>query len=122
MPSLLDFVDDDPDELILYLFWAVWMYLKRSRQFRPGCRHLFISTGRTKKEVSMNTISFWLLEVIKRAHQSPERKITPKILSSCNDRNSTHFAFQKELCCGSSGGGLEEPDHLYHFLFQGHYS
>ena len=69
--------DDDPDELGLCSFSAVQLYLKRTEQFRPGCKCLFISTGRNKKEVLKNTISFWLHEVMKRAYQSSAEDSSP---------------------------------------------
>ena len=72
VPSLRDFTGDDPDEMLLCPVRAVRQYLKRTRQLRPACNRLFIATGRNKKEVSKNTISFWLREVIKKAYHSSE--------------------------------------------------
>ena len=37
-------------------------------------RCLFISTDQDKKELSKNTISFWLCEVTKRVYQSSDRE------------------------------------------------
>ena len=47
---------------------AVRCYLDRTAPFRPGLRRLFLSTGRRKKEISKNTVSFWLRKVIARAY------------------------------------------------------
>ena len=41
---------------------------------------LFISTGRTKKEVSKNTISYWLRKAITKAYESSEGEpLAPRI-------------------------------------------
>ena len=64
VPSHYDFVEGDLDELVLCPVRAVRLYLKRTKQFRPGCNHLFISTdwnkvvvstGQNKVVVSKNT-------------------------------------------------------------------
>ena len=44
---------------------AVKRYLDRTAQHRPRCERLFI----TKKEISKNTVSFWLHKVISLAYQ-----------------------------------------------------
>ena len=74
IPSLSDFCGNDRSEMLLCPVRALRAYLKRTRPFRPTCRRLFVSTGRTKKEVSKNTISFWLREAIIKAYTSlPQR-------------------------------------------------
>ncbi|MGL5405356.1 MAG: hypothetical protein ACRDAX_00930, partial [Propionibacteriaceae bacterium] len=70
IPSLMDFTDNDADEMLLCPVRALRRYLKRTRHLRPECRRLFVSTGVTKKEVSKNTLSFWLREVIRRAYEA----------------------------------------------------
>ena len=72
IPSLGDFVGFDADELLLCPVRALRHYLKRTQRLRPGLRRLFTSTGREKKEVSKNTISFWLREVIRKAYSSAD--------------------------------------------------
>ena len=59
-----DFVRDDKDELLLCPIRSLCGYLSRTEQYRPGIEWLFISTGRCKRRVSHNTISFWLRSVI----------------------------------------------------------
>ena len=49
LPSLLDFIEDDLDELMLCLVRAVRLYLERTKQYRPLCKLLFIPTGWNKK-------------------------------------------------------------------------
>ena len=39
------------------------------RPHRSRCERLFITTGRTKKEMSKSTVSFWLRKVISLAYQ-----------------------------------------------------
>ena len=56
---------------------TLWCYLKRTRHLRPECRRLFVSTGRIKKEVSKNTISFWLRETIRKAYASEPGVVLP---------------------------------------------
>ena len=70
VPPLDNFVGGDWDELLLCPIKALRKYLTRTEQYRPGIEGLFISTGRRKKWVSCNTISFWLLSVITLAYVS----------------------------------------------------
>ena len=81
IPSLKDFSGDDPQEMVLCPVRAVRLYLKRTQPLRSSDHgRLFLATGRNKKEVSKNTISFWLRETIKRAYQSSgEEDTAPKI-------------------------------------------
>ena len=48
---------------------AIRQYLARTAPFRSQSSRLFLSAGRNKKEVSKNTISFWLRRTIVRAYQ-----------------------------------------------------
>ena len=71
IPSLRDFTGDDPREMVLCPVRALRLYLKRTKPLRSTEQgRLFLSTGRVKKEVSKNTISFWLRETIRGAYQS----------------------------------------------------
>ena len=56
--SFWDFIGDNPDEMVLCPITAIQLYLKRRKQYRLECTCLIISTGRNKKEVLENTISF----------------------------------------------------------------
>ena len=60
--------DSDPDARLLCPVRAVRRYLDLTAIHRPDRNRLFISPGATRKEVSKNTISFWLRQVISRAH------------------------------------------------------
>ena len=49
--------------------WAVRRYLDRTATHRPRCEQLFVTTGRSKKEISKTTVSFWLRKTISPAYQ-----------------------------------------------------
>ena len=48
---------------------AVRCYLDRTATHRPLCERLFITAGRSKKEISKTTVSFWLPKIISRAYE-----------------------------------------------------
>ena len=58
-----------PNGRLLCPVQAVKRYLDRTAQHRPRCERLFITSGRTKEEISKNTVSFWLRKVISLAYQ-----------------------------------------------------
>ncbi|XP_068209281.1 uncharacterized protein [Palaemon carinicauda] len=43
-------------------------YLKRTANLCPSIKNLFVSWGKTKKNISKNTVSFWLRQVIMQAY------------------------------------------------------
>ena len=49
--------------------WAVRCYLDRTAAHRTRCEQLFVTAGRSKKEISKTTLSFWLRKTISRAYQ-----------------------------------------------------
>ena len=48
---------------------AVKVYLDRTASHRPRCERLFVTTGRSKKEIAKTTVSFWLRKTISRAYE-----------------------------------------------------
>ena len=48
---------------------AVKVYLDRTAPHRPRCERLFVTAGRSKKEISKATVSFWLRKTISRAYE-----------------------------------------------------
>ena len=48
---------------------AVRRYLDRTATHRPRCERLFITAGRSKKEISKTTVSFWLWKTLSRAYE-----------------------------------------------------
>ena len=48
---------------------AVRRYLDRTAAHRSRCERLFVTAGRSKKEISKTTVSFWLRKTISRAYQ-----------------------------------------------------
>ena len=43
--------------------------LDRTAAHRPLCERLFVTAGRSKKEISKTTVSFWLRKMISRAYE-----------------------------------------------------
>ena len=48
---------------------AVKVYLDRTASHRLRCERLFVTAGRSKKEISKTTVSFWLRKTISRAYE-----------------------------------------------------
>ena len=48
---------------------AVTVYLDRTASHRPRCERLFVTAGRSKKEIAKATVSFWLRKPISRAYK-----------------------------------------------------
>ena len=48
---------------------AVKVYLDRTAPHRPRCERLFVTAGRSKKEISKTTVSFLLRKTISRAYE-----------------------------------------------------
>ena len=54
---------------------AVRCYLDRTAAHRPRCERLFVTAGRSTKESSKNTVSFWLWKTISRVYQLSGRSV-----------------------------------------------
>ena len=54
---------------LLCLVRAVRCYLDRTAVHRPLCERLFVTAGRSKKEIAKTTVSFWLRKTISRAYE-----------------------------------------------------
>ena len=48
---------------------AVRVYLDRTASHRPRCERLFVTAGRSKKEIAKTTVSFWLRKTISCAYE-----------------------------------------------------
>ena len=48
---------------------AVKVYLDRTAPHRPRCERLFVTAGRSTKEISKTPVSFWLRKTISRAYE-----------------------------------------------------
>ena len=48
---------------------AVKVYLDRTASHRPRCERLFVTAGRSKKEIAKTTVSFWLRKTISRDYE-----------------------------------------------------
>ena len=69
-PLLADLLDEDRDEMLLCPIRALKRYLSGTEQFRLECPSLFVSKTKTKKRVSQNVISVWIIWVISHTYQS----------------------------------------------------
>ena len=54
---------------LLFPVRAVRLYLEPTAAHRPRCEWLFVTAGRSKKEISKTTVSFWLRKTISRAYE-----------------------------------------------------
>ena len=50
-------------------FSFVTGFLDRTAPHRPRCERFFVTAGRSKKEISKTTVSFWLRKTISRAYE-----------------------------------------------------
>ena len=81
-----------PNGRLLCLVRAVKYYLTHTAQHRPRCEWLFVTSGRTKKEISKNTVSFWLRKVISQAYQlSGKSLLAPSPLARKPVVSPRHF-------------------------------
>ena len=48
---------------------AIKVYLDRTASHRRRCERLFVTAGRSKKEIAKTTVSFWLRKTISRAYK-----------------------------------------------------
>ena len=58
-----------PNGRLLCPVQAVKVYLDRTASHRPRCERLFVTAGRSKKEIAKTTVSFWLRKTISRAYE-----------------------------------------------------
>ena len=73
---------------------AVKVYLDRTAPHRPRCERLFVTAGRSKKEISKTTVSFWLRKTISRAYElsrTAKKFDVDKVLKAGTWRRHTTF-------------------------------
>ena len=73
---------------------AVRHYLDRTAAHRPLCDRLFVTAGRSKKEISKTTVSFWLRKTISRAYELSGTALpvpTPRARERCGIAPSLLF-------------------------------
>ena len=100
IPSLRDFTGGDQDEMLLCPVRAVREYLRRTRSFRPELPRLFLTTGRRRKMVSKNTISFWLKEVIRKAYVSSGEDLPARIRAHETRSIAPSAVFKRNFAVG----------------------
>ena len=69
--SLLDFVGDLPDELLLCPVRALRLHISHVSLVSPRPRTLFVSPRSPSRSLSKNALSFFFRDVISRAYSSP---------------------------------------------------
>ena len=96
VPSLDDFVGGEEEEMALCPVRAIRTYLKRTRHLRPQAKRLFVSTKDSLKPISVNSISCWIKEVIRRAYGN-DRAICPRAKAHELRAVGTSLVFRKNL-------------------------
>ena len=81
IPALTRILGDDDLDRLLCPVRCLRFYLKRVKPFRKAAhRRLFISYNpEYTSDISLATLSRWLMEVIKQAYQSDSLPITPRV-------------------------------------------
>ena len=91
----------DREERSLCPVRAVREYANRTKALRPACRHLFVSCGPNKKEVSKNTLSYWIRQVIRLAYYSAPNTPAPSRVRVHDMRKiGPSLAFRKNHAVG----------------------
>ena len=70
IPALRQIVGPEDQDILLCPVRSLKEYLKRTSDSRPKHPRLFISSQRKRKDISKNTVSYWIRSVIKRAYNS----------------------------------------------------
>ena len=87
---------DSPNGRLLCPVRVVKHYVASTGQHRPRCERLFVASGCTKKEISKNTVSFWLRQVISLAYQLSGKPFpTPSPLARETHGIAPSFLFKK---------------------------
>ena len=103
-----------PNGRLLFPVQAVKRYLDRTSQQRPRYERLFVTSGRTKKEISKNTVSFWLRKVISLAYQLSGKPL-PSPSPLARETRGIAPSLQEELRRqpGPEGGYVAAPHYLH---------
>ena len=94
---------------------AVRRYLNHTAAHRPRCERLFVTAGRSKKEISKTTVSFWLRKTISRAYKLSGMEQPVPAPRARESWYCSVSSFQEELRCrpGVEGGYVAQAYHLY---------
>ena len=96
--------------------WAVRCYLDRTAAHHPRCESLFVTAGRSTKEIAKNTVSFWLRKTISRAYQLSGRSVPDPPPRA---RETRGIAPSVRCRPGVEGGYMTHAHHLHASLPQG---
>ena len=97
---------------------AVRCFLDRTAAHRPRCERLFVTAGRSKKEISKTTVSFWLRKTISRAYElsgSEQPVPAPRARETLGIAPSLLFKKNFDV----EGGYVAQAYHLYASLLEG---
>ena len=110
---------NSPNGRLLCPVRAVKCYLARTAQHRPRCERLFVTSGRTKKEISKNTDSSWLRSVISLAYQLSGKALSaPSPLARETRGIAPSLLFKKKYAISQV---LKASTWRHHTTFTRHY-
>ena len=99
---------------------VVRRYLDRTAAHRLRCERLFVTAGRSKKEISKTSVNFWLRKMISRAYQllGTEQPVPdPRARETCGIAPSLlfkkNFAVDQVL---KAGTWRKHTTFMYHYL------
>ena len=82
---------------LLYPVRAVRGYLDRTAAHHPLCERLFVTAGRSKKEISKTTVFFWLRKTISRAYELSGTEQPVPAPQACETRIAPSLLFKKNF-------------------------
>ena len=99
---------------------AARRYLDHTAAHRPRCERLFVTAGRSKKEISKTTVSFWLWKTISHAYELSGTEL-PVPAPRARETRGIAPSLQEELRCrpGVEGGYVLQAYNLYAPLLEG---
>ena len=96
---------------------AVKVYLDRTAPHRPRCERLSVTAGRSKKEISKTTVSFWLRKTISRAYELSGTALPVPAPRARETRGiAPSILFRKNFAVDQ----VAQAYHLYASLLEGH--
>ena len=98
---------------------AVRCYLDRTAPHRPRCERFFVTAGRSKKEISKTTVSFWLRKTISLAYELSGTALPVPAPRARDTRGiAPSLLFKKNFTV--EGGYVAQAYNLYAPLLEGH--
>ena len=99
--------------------WPVRRYLDRTAEHRPRYERLFVTAGRSKKEISKTTVSFWLRKTISCAYELSGAALLVPAPRACETRGiAPSLLFKKNFAVDQV---LKAGTWRRHTIFTRHY-